>query len=134
MDGKEDRRRLQPPGEGRFLSLSLCLSLSLRFSISLFRFSDFHFLVFLISYFLLFRFLILYFLLIGFSDFRFFRFRFCILRFPLHFLQFLQAWCSSFFRGDFSRRVIFDNLSSSSPTSDNILVLVGSNQSDFRGE
>ena len=39
VDGKEDGRRLQPPGDGRFLSLSL----SLRFSISLFRFSDFHF-------------------------------------------------------------------------------------------
>ena len=49
VDGKEDGRRLQPPGEGRFLSLSLSLSLSLRFSISLFRFSDFHFL-FPISY------------------------------------------------------------------------------------
>ena len=48
VDGKEDGRRLQLREKVGF-SLSLSLSLSRRFSISLFRFSDFHFL-FPISY------------------------------------------------------------------------------------
>ena len=38
MDGKEDGRRLQPPGEGRFLSLSLSLCLCLSLSLSIFHF------------------------------------------------------------------------------------------------